>query len=131
MGDNDSNEGRIERRIQWVRNQLKKFEASRQAQFSKDNRFATKSYKDVRYNRLAELLSKSMLMWQPVCVDVANPVERGRNKLTGLNYRRLVDFLASYNSTSIVKKVIGESVQEMVGFDALKSVLAEANLINL
>ena len=130
MGDNDTNEGRIERRIQWVRNQLKKFEASRQAQFSKDNRFATKSYKDVRYNRLAELLSKSMLMWQPVCVDVANPVERGRNKLTGLNYRRLVDFLASYNSTSIVKKVIGESVQEMVGFDALKSVLAEANLIN-
>ena len=128
MGDGDQNEGRLERRLQWVDGQLAKFSRSSSAQFAKDNRYATKGYKDVRYSRLAEILAESMLLWLPT-KDVDDPIERGRNKLTGLNYRRLVDFLAIYSEDSTAKKEHDGIVDEYSGLEALECVLNEAKLI--
>lgn len=125
LGNGDKNEGRLERRFQRVDRQLSEFKKSLSAQFSKDNRYGTKSYKDVRYGRLAEILAESMLMWQPT-KESDNPIERGQNKLTGLNYRCLVDFLATYNyqSTAIIN-----DERTVAGIEALKHILTEAHLI--
>lgn len=109
--------GRVEKRRAWIDSQLKKLKVSRQQQFVKDNRYATKGYKDVRYGRLAQILAESMLKWQPSAES-----ERGKDKLTGLNYRRLTDFLSTYNEKSVAG--------EWRGLDALKHVLRKAKLID-
>lgn len=129
LGDGEKKEGRLEKRIQWVDRQMKKFIKSTTAQFSKDNRYGTKSYKDIRYGRLAEILAESMIMWQPMA-QTDNPIERGRNKLTGLNYRRLVDFLATYNEHSQAKRVHDSTVKEYFGLEALSCVLKESGLVD-
>ena len=103
------NIGRIERRIKQIDSQLKKLKDSRDVQFDKSNRYGTKSYKDVRYSRLAEILAESMIKWQPT-------KNGGKDKMTGLNYRRLVDFLASYNPLS--------SIGVLTGIEALRSLLS-------
>lgn len=125
LGNGGKDEGRLESRFQWVDRQLSKLKKSRSAQFTKDNRYGTKSYKDVRYGRLAEILAESMLMWQPT-KETDNPIEQGRNKLTGLNYRRLVDFLATYNFQSTA---ITNNGSTLTGIEALKHVLTKAHLL--
>lgn len=112
--------GRLEQRREWVERQLDKLKTARKQQFAKENRYATKSYKDVRYGRLAEILAESMLMWQPTAHS------EGHDKLTGLNYRKLVDFLATYNYKASVVTKEGE---RQFGLDALKRVLTEAKLL--
>ncbi len=106
---NNPNIGRLERRIKQIDNQLKKLKDSKQVQFDKSNRYGTKSYKDVRYGRLAEMLAESMVKWQPT-------KNGGKDKMTSLNYRRLVDFLASYNPLS--------SIGEHTGIEALRTLLS-------
>lgn len=114
---NNPNIGRIERRIKCIDNLLKKLENSKQVQFEKSNRYGTKSYKDVRYGRLAEILAESMVKWQPTN-------NRGKDKMTGLNYRRLVEFLATYGPKS--------TVGELTGIEALRNILShkDAGLID-
>ncbi|MBP5345723.1 MAG: type VI-B CRISPR-associated RNA-guided ribonuclease Cas13b [Bacteroidales bacterium] len=107
--------GKLRHRIEEINNQLERMAKVTSNQFTKDNKYAKKSYVDVRYGYLAEKLAESMLKWQP-------SANGGKNKLTGLNSRRLVDFLATYNSSSVV----GDSF----GFEALKRILAAAKLID-
>ena len=58
----------------------------------KTNKLGKKSFASIRHGELAEYLGMSLMEWQP-SKDGA-----GQDKLTGLNYKVLVDFLSTYGS---------------------------------
>lgn len=57
----------------------------------KENRYGKDSYVDVRHGSLARYLSESFMEWQPT-------EQKGRDKLTGMNFSKLQAELATFSS---------------------------------
>lgn len=57
----------------------------------KDNKYAKKTYVDVRHGALGRYLSESLVEWQPTKND-------GKDKLTGMNFNKLQAELATFSN---------------------------------
>ena len=75
----------------------------------KENRYGKDSYVDVRHGSLARYLSESFLEWQPT-------EQKGRDKLTGLNFSKLQVELATFDTPD--------------KYASVKDMLKEANLLS-
>ncbi len=85
----------------------KNYKEDRKRIGEKDNKYGKKGFRDVRYGKLGEYLSRSVMDWLPKDSE-ANA------KLTGLNYSKLQAFFATYGPRKT--------------FDELDSVCKEAHL---
>lgn len=75
---------------------------------SGDNDYGKKGYADIRHGSIARYLAQSLISWQPTNNE-------GKDKITGLNYNKLVAFLSSYGQKS--------------NLEDLKTILTEARLL--
>lgn len=71
---------------------LKRYTDAKEKIGDKTNKLGKRSFAEIRHGVLAEYIAQSMMEWQP-SKDGA-----GKDKLTGKNYRVLVDYLATYGA---------------------------------
>lgn len=79
-----------------VQRRKKVFEKKNQKIESTDNKVGSKGYEDIRHGTLARYLAKSFVMWQPT-------KNNGKDKITGLNYNKMMSFLAAYGQKSTLE----------------------------
>lgn len=114
--EEDENEYRLDshglellsRRHKRIARQLDRLRQAREMVGDKQNTFGKKSFVGISHRLMAEQLAKSIIEWQPA-------VDNGRNKLTGLNYQRMIAFMASYD--------------DAVPFEKLKDMFSRARLL--
>lgn len=98
-------EQELKDQLERVQRRLEVFDKKRKKIESNDNKVGSKGYEDIRHGTLARYLAKSLLMWQPTR-------NKGKDKLTGLNYNKMMSFLAAYGQKSDLedlKKVLTNS----------------------
>lgn len=102
-----------------VQRRLDRYQEDRKMIGNKDNKYGKKGFADVRHGALARYITRSMMEWQPTKLE-GN--ERGRDKLTSLNYNVLTAYLATY----------GQPQAPEEGFEprTLEQVLEAAHLVN-
>ena len=61
-----------------------------------DNDYGKKGYADIRHGSIARYLAQSLVKWQPTNND-------GKDKITGLNFNKLMAFLSSYGQKSNIE----------------------------
>ena len=90
---------KLEERLKEVAKRRQDFMDSVNRMGSKDNKFAKHGYRDIRHGKLAEYLAKSFIEWQPT-------MNKGRDKLTGLNYSIMQSFLSSYSGSTNIEDLM-------------------------
>lgn len=116
-GDDDGKKNRLHtyalnvlvNRYNRISGQIDRLHDARKMVGNKQNKYGKKSFIDVSPRQLAEQLMKSIIEWQP-------SVDNGRNKLTGLNYQKMIAFLAAYT--------------DEVRFSELEAIFRRANLLD-
>ncbi len=78
-----------------VQRRLEHYQEDRKMIGNKENKYGKKSFVDVRHGALARYLVKSMMEWQPTKLQKE---EKGRDKLTGMNYNVLTAYLATFGA---------------------------------
>lgn len=108
----------LEEREIYVQRRLEHYQEDRKMIGEKENKYGKKSFADVRHGALARYLVQSMMEWQPTRLT---DKEKGRDKLTGLNYNVLTAYLATFGTFQTVE----------AGFTPrpLEQVLTDAHLI--
>lgn len=94
---------------------IKRFQKKLEKVNGADNKMGKKLYVEIRSGRLASYLMKDMIALQPTALKGE---QKGKDKLTGLNYSILNAELAMYNAKRDKKEL-----------DNLKKMLEKANLI--
>ena len=109
----------LEERELRVQRRLEHYQEDRKMIGNKENKYGKKSFVDVRHGALARYLVKSMMEWQPTKLQKE---EKGRDKLTGMNYNVLTAYLATFGAPQ---------TDEDAAFTprTLEQVLAEAHLV--
>lgn len=77
---------KVEKRLDVYKKKEKKIDSG-------SNKIGSKSYEDIRHGTLARYLAKSLVKWQPTN-------DKGKDKLTGMNFNKLMSFLATYGEKS-------------------------------
>lgn len=83
----------LKEREERVQRRLEHYEEDRKMIGEKDNKYGKKGFADVRHGAIARYLAQSMMEWQPTNLK---DKEKGRDKLTGMNYNVLTAYLATF-----------------------------------